>query len=109
MRRAGCGDALRVHEVRPNPDRFLIDLRDFVRTQQEPVISTAPYAQYCVMREASRHVTVMLDGQGADEMLAGYLPYYLVHLRSLGRARATGELLRSLDVLWRLGRFRVAD
>lgn len=106
---AGCGDALQVHKVRPTPDRFLVDLRDFVRTQEEPVISTAPYAQYCVMREASRHVTVMLDGQGADEMLAGYLPYYLVHLRGLRRVRAAGELLRSLDVLWRLGRFRLAD
>ncbi|MDM4719586.1 asparagine synthase (glutamine-hydrolyzing) [Micromonospora sp. WMMA1363] len=105
---AGC-DALQVHKVRPDPDRFLVELRDFVRTQEEPVISTAPYAQYCVMREASRHVTVMLDGQGADEMLAGYLPYYLVNLRGLQPVRAAAELSRSLDVLWRLSRFRLAD
>nr|WP_018253355.1 asparagine synthase (glutamine-hydrolyzing) [Salinispora mooreana] len=106
---ATCGEALQVHKVRPTPDRFLVDLRDFVRTQEEPVISTAPYAQYCVMREASQHVTVMLDGQGADEMLAGYLPYYLVHLRSLRGGRVAGELLRSVDVLWRLGRTRLTD
>lgn len=110
---AACGPALRVHKVRPDADRFLVDLRDFVRTQEEPVISTGPYAQYCVMREASRHVTVMLDGQGADEMLAGYLPYHLVAIRDLarreGRVRAAAELGRSLDVLWRLGRFRAYD
>ena len=110
---ASCSPALRVHKVRPSADRFLVDLRDFVRTQEEPVISTGPYAQYCVMREAARHVTVMLDGQGADEMLAGYLPYYLVHLRSLaasrGRGAAAAELGRSVDVLWRLGRYRAAD
>jgi asparagine synthase (glutamine-hydrolysing) len=106
---AGCGPALRVHKVRPSADRFLVDLRDFVRTQEEPVISTGPYAQYCVMREASRHVTVMVDGQGADEMLAGYLPYHLVHLRSLSGTRAALELGRSGDVLWRLGRARIAD
>lgn len=106
---AACGEALQVHKVRPTPDRFLVDLRDFVRTQEEPVISTAPYAQYCVMRAASQHVTVMLDGQGADELLAGYLPYYLVHLRGLRGGRVAGELLRSVDVLWRLGRTRLTD
>ncbi len=106
-------DRLVVHKVRPNPDRFLVDLLDFVRTQEEPVISTGPYAQFCVMREASRYVTVMLDGQGADEMLAGYLPYYLVHLRQVRRRHGVpallAELARSRDVLWRLGRHRLRD
>jgi asparagine synthase (glutamine-hydrolysing) len=106
-------DRLEVHKVRPDPDRFLVDLLDFVRTQEEPVISTGPYAQFCVMREASRYVTVMLDGQGADEMLAGYLPYYLVHLRQVRRRHGLpallAELVRSRDVLWRLGRHRVFD
>lgn len=106
---ATCAEALQVHKVRPTPDRFLVDLRDFIRTQEEPVISTAPYAQYCVMREASQHVTVMLDGQGADELLAGYLPYYLVHLRGLRGGRVAGEAFRSIDVLWRLGRTRLTD
>lgn len=108
-----CGDSLRVHKVHPSPDRFLDDLPDFVRAQEEPVISTGPYAQYRVMREAAKHVTVMIDGQGADEMLAGYLPYYLVRLRQAlrrrGTVRALIETVRSLDVLWRLGRFRLAD
>lgn len=108
-----CSDALNVHKVHPQPDEFVTDLLDFVRTQEEPVISTGPYAQYCVMKAASEHVTVMIDGQGADEMMAGYVPYYLVYLRQLrkaGRAgRAGTELMRSTDVLWRLARFRVAD
>jgi asparagine synthase (glutamine-hydrolysing) len=109
---AGCTE-LTVHKVRPTLDGFLADLDDFVAAQEEPVVSTGPYAQYCVMREASRHVTVMLDGQGADEMMAGYAPYYLVHLRQRRRAaKALGtavELARSTDVLWRLGRGRVHD
>jgi asparagine synthase (glutamine-hydrolysing) len=65
------------------------------------------------MREASRHVKVMIDGQGADEMMAGYVPYYLVNLRQLRRSgrrtRAGRELSRSMDVLWRLGRDRISD
>lgn len=110
---AKCSDSLAVHKVKPDPQTFMADLGDFVWTQQEPVISTGPYAQYCVMREASKHVTVMIDGQGADELMAGYAPYYFVYLRQLrrraGTLRAVGALARSLDVLWRLGRFRVSD
>ncbi|MDQ1653679.1 MAG: hypothetical protein QOI35_2879 [Cryptosporangiaceae bacterium] len=105
--------ALGLHKVRPTVAGFLADLQDFVTAQEEPVISTGPYAQYCVMREAARHVTVMVDGQGADEMMAGYVPYYLVNIRQLWRqgqrARAVRELTRSADVLWRLARDRISD
>ncbi len=110
---AACPVPLEVHKVRPDPDEFLDDLVDFIRTQEEPVISTGPYAQYCVMRRAAERVTVMLDGQGADEMMAGDLPYYVVRLRELWRRRrvvaAAVELATSSRVLWRLVRFRVAD
>lgn len=39
--------------------------------------SASIYAQYCVMRIAKENnITVLLDGQGADEYLAGYHSYY---------------------------------
>ncbi|WP_344309295.1 asparagine synthase (glutamine-hydrolyzing) [Fodinicola feengrottensis] len=105
--------SVRVHKIEPSVRDFLVDLPDFVRSQEEPVISTGPYAQYCVMKEASQHVTVMLDGQGADEMMAGYIPYYLVHARQLrraGRTAATAAELASVSgLLWGLGRTKVAD
>ncbi|MER7070629.1 asparagine synthase (glutamine-hydrolyzing) [Terrabacter sp. NPDC000476] len=80
---AACAGPVRSHRIRPTSVELLTDLTDFVRTQEEPVVSSGPYAQYRVMKEASRHVTVMLDGQGADEMLAGYIPQTVTHLRSL--------------------------
>ncbi|WP_194924042.1 asparagine synthase (glutamine-hydrolyzing) [Catenulispora pinisilvae] len=96
------------HKIHPNPDEFLEDLADFVRTQEEPTISTGPYAQYKVMQEATKHVTVLLDGQGADEMMAGYLPYYFVYLRQLRKEKQYGKLMRevvsSTDVLSRYGK-----
>ncbi|CAN7335875.1 asparagine synthase-related protein [Knoellia sp. LjRoot47] len=98
------------HKILPKPEDFKADLRDFIRTQEEPLISSGPYAQFQVMREATKHVTVLLDGQGADEMMAGYIPYYAVYLRQLraqGAKAAAAELSKSLDVLFRLGRFRV--
>jgi asparagine synthase (glutamine-hydrolysing) len=105
-----CTGHVEAHKILPTADEFKADLLDFVRTQEEPLISSGPYAQYQVMREARRHVTVLLDGQGADEMMAGYIPYYFVYLRQLraqGAWAAAAELARSLDVLYRLGRFKV--
>lgn len=98
------------HKILPTASEFKQDLVDFVRTQEEPLISSGPYAQYQVMREATKHVTVLLDGQGADEMMAGYIPYYFVYLRQLraqGARKAAAELSKSLDVLYRLGRFKL--
>jgi asparagine synthase (glutamine-hydrolysing) len=105
-----CRGHVDAHKIRPTADDFKADLLEFVRTQEEPLISSGPYAQYQVMREATKHVTVLLDGQGADEMMAGYIPYYFVYLRQLrarGATVAAAELARSLDVLYRLGRFRL--
>ena len=84
------------HKIKPDASQFLKDLHDFVRTQEEPIISTGPYAQYAVMREARNHVTVLLDGQGADEMMAGYNPYFYVYLRQLRRQGRYKELAREM-------------
>ena len=37
--------------------------------QDEPFGSLSIYVQYCVMRLAKENVKVVLDGQGADELL----------------------------------------
>ncbi len=71
------------HKVHPKPEEFFEEIEGFVRAQEEPTISTGPYAQYKVMETAKSHVKVLLDGQGADEMMAGYIPYYLVYLKQL--------------------------
>ncbi len=105
-----CTGHIDAHKILPTADQFKADLLDFIRTQEEPIISSGPYAQYQVMREATKHVTVLLDGQGADEMMAGYIPYYFVYLRQLraqGATAAAAELAKSLDVLYRLGRFKL--
>lgn len=96
------------HKILPSATEFLQDLEDFVRTQEEPIISSGPYAQYAVMREASEHVTVLLDGQGADEMMAGYNPYFYVYLRQLRRQKRfkdlASEMVGSRDILRKLAR-----
>lgn len=51
-------------------------LRPVLHAQGEPFGGTSVIAQFAVMEAAaSRHLKVLLDGQGGDELLAGYLPY----------------------------------
>ena len=95
----------------PTSPEFVDELRDFIWHQEEPIVSTGPYAQWCVMRSAREQVTVLLDGQGGDELLAGYVPYQLVYLRQLRREKRYEELRReaakSRDVLWPLAKRRI--
>jgi asparagine synthase (glutamine-hydrolysing) len=65
-----------MHFVSPNSKELLDDLNDFIETQQEPFGTTSIYANYKIMKEANKTVRVMLNGQGADEYLAGYHYFY---------------------------------
>lgn len=71
------------HYTFPESKGFWKDLEKVVYHQDEPTETIAVYAQYCVMRIASKKVKVLLDGQGADETLAGYIPYYRHFLMDL--------------------------
>lgn len=72
-----------MHFTFPSSQTLLEDMEGFIKCHAEPVPSTGPYAQYCTMRLASQHVTVTLDGQGADEALAGYHYFYGLYYKSL--------------------------
>lgn len=71
----------------------LIALMDKVMLQQEePVGSASVLAQYRVYEAAKQHgVTVLLDGQGADEILAGYHKYYKWYWQELYRGKKLGK------------------
>lgn len=70
------------HYAYPDRDEFWNEIMEWVWFQEEPTIASAPYAYYSVYRVASEHVKVMLSGNGGDELLAGYIPYFRAYLTS---------------------------
>jgi asparagine synthase (glutamine-hydrolysing) len=74
------------HHVFPRPEDVFARASDLTWHQDEPFGSTSIFAQWCVFEEARRAgIKVMLDGQGADEALAGYHWTYAWHLLTLIR------------------------
>ncbi len=64
------------HKIRLTAGDFSRDLDKLISVQGEPFGSTSIYAQYRVFQLAKETgTTVTLDGQGGDELLAGYSGY----------------------------------
>ena len=62
--------------VFPSAEELTGILNKLTYHQDGPFGSTSIFAQWKVFESARKNgVTVMLDGQGADELLAGYYPY----------------------------------
>lgn len=96
----GHATGARVHKTRPAPHELMRDLTALVKLQHEPFASTGMYAQYRVFKlVAQQGVKVTLDGQGADEMFAGYPTFQAARLAALikqGRIPQAVRLLRHL-------------
>jgi len=72
------------HKISVTAADLVRDLDDMICAQGEPFGGTSIYAQYRVYQLAKEAgVTATLDGQGADEMLGGYIGYPGQRLRSL--------------------------
>lgn len=70
----------------PNASELFEELDHLTWQQDEPFGSTSIFAQWCVFRQAGQSgVKVMLDGQGADELLAGYTKFYAALFANLFR------------------------
>lgn len=105
------------HFTVPDGEGLAADFDRMVWHQDEPFTTTSIFAQWCVMRLVKESGTkVLLDGQAADELFAGYRPYQwlfstvikerglfaaLKEMQSIRRAtgdRALGHLLGSVPV-----------
>jgi asparagine synthase (glutamine-hydrolysing) len=76
--------------VTPTEKDLVADLEKFLAQHDEPVSSSSVYAQYKVYELAKQQgVKVILDGQGADEILSGYTKYVHWYLQELYSTRST--------------------
>jgi asparagine synthase (glutamine-hydrolysing) len=94
--------------VRPEPAGDLVgDLNCITWHQDEPTAGPGLYTQYHVMRRAAQDVKVILDGQGGDELFAGYLPYLVTRIRDLLAEPQRASRLRAYSlaaqVVWHWG------
>ncbi|MFN2582926.1 MAG: asparagine synthase (glutamine-hydrolyzing) [Candidatus Dormibacteria bacterium] len=97
--------------VEPTEIDFIREMEAWVWHMEEPMVSSAPFAMWMVMRLARKQVKVVLDGQAGDELLAGYDHYPYVFLRQLLRDRSWMKFVREAwllrDIVWPLARRRL--
>jgi asparagine synthase (glutamine-hydrolysing) len=82
----GLASGAAMHKLRLDAHELRRDIETLTALQGEPFASPVIYAQYRVMKlAASAGVKVVLGGQGADEILAGYDRYLPARIASLVR------------------------
>ena len=80
--------------VEPTAGGLFKELETLVYSQDVPIWDTSTYAQFKVMQLAKENeIKVVLDGQGADELFAGYHHHYVAKWNNLFK---TGKRARAL-------------
>jgi len=62
-------------EIVPTAQDFVDTLPDLIYALDEPLAGPGLFPQYAVSKLAKEHVTVVLGGQGGDEIFGGYARY----------------------------------
>ena len=88
------------HQVEPTVDRLCDELPRFLWHNELPVGGSSQFAQWCVFGLAKQHgFTVLLDGQGSDEILGGYETYYGLYVKSLEETGDHARLARERPLI----------
>jgi asparagine synthase (glutamine-hydrolysing) len=88
--------SLRMHFTKPAADGLLQDIYNLHSAISEPIPNTSEYAEYKVMELAKKNCTVILNGQGADEMMAGYHYFYGYYFKELLLSFKLVELVKEI-------------
>jgi len=99
------------HEVLIGPDDFVERLETVIWHLDQPIGDEASLPNYMVSELASRHVKMILSGEGGDELFAGYARYSFERLspvfKSLPRP-ARAAILAAAEGLPRMRRAKIA-
>jgi len=93
----------------PTYQKLWKDIQKMVYYHDEPFVSTSTFAGWTTTKLASKKVTVLLDGQGADELIAGYYPYYGIYFLNLLDNKKYFQLFKefafSFDIIYPILKF----
>lgn len=89
-------------QLKGNCEQFRDAFEHVVWSLDSPVADPSTVAIYMIAREASKHVKVMLSGEGADELFAGYKTYRdsLLSGRFADAPAALKTVFRGLSHVW---------
>ena len=68
------------HEATLGPADFVASMPGLIRAMDEPAAGPGLFPQHQVSRLSREHVTVVLGGQGGDEIFGGYARYLVAYL-----------------------------
>lgn len=86
------------HWVYPNDEGLINDFDEFITALDLPLWSTSTFAQWELMKKAKEEkIKVLLNGQGADELFAGYKHHhYYVNQSASGKSYTFQDRLKEL-------------
>lgn len=89
-------------QLKATCEQFRDAFEHVVWSLDSPVADPSTVAIYMIAREASKHVKVMLSGEGADELFAGYKTYRdaLLSGRFANAPAALKAVFRGLSRIW---------
>lgn len=94
---------VRSHKIKKTQQDIISTIDKLIQIQGEPFISTSIFAQhavFCAAKEAG--IKVMLDGQGADEIFAGYFNFFGAQLATQLRSGCLSSAIKLLHNAGRL-------
>lgn len=88
------------HTFKPSIENIEDIVKNVVYHQEIPIPGASLLAQWFVMQEAKKsRIKVLLDGQGADEILAGYPSFVRTYLRELLYTFKFAEVYKNLNIM----------
>lgn len=93
-----------VYEIYPTAQDFIENMPKLIYHLDEPVAGPGVFPQYMVSKLASENATVVLGGQGGDEIFGGYARYLVAYLEqaikgSIMENTAEGQHIVSLKTI----------